>query len=354
MEIAAALAFFVPLAVALMVMAKRQGQRVDAAWLEVADKLDGSYTPERAAWVLAGDPRRIVATVGGRRVVVDHFDTGSGKNRQTHTRITTEATTAPDSRLTVTEAGLFSGLARAVGFQDVAIGDVAFDEKYIIKSDHPGWATLWLNEAVRRKIRRLKDFKLQIENGEAILVRENLIEHAAELLSAVKVSLVFADSRAAVLKAWKPLAKKYDGRLARVAPDFARLAAQHAGAKVTVETCEVRGEGVTRVRAELAGGRAPRFDVVQNEEDAGSDLARIEGLDLGEYSAFGSNPGKVEQAFDERTVALLFRVSPVLVSGGDSEVELQMAGAVVDVTRCEAAVELGVGLAVGMGRGIYR
>ena len=63
-------------------------------------------------------------------------------------------------RLHVSREHFLSGMAKALGAQDVQVGDAAYDERFQIKSDDEAWARRVLAAPIRKQ--HLEDAKLQL------------------------------------------------------------------------------------------------------------------------------------------------------------------------------------------------
>src|SRR5262249_52256557 len=61
---------------------------------------------------------------------------GSGNNYTSYTVSAEPARDRSDGRIRVYEEHLFSGIGKALGFQDVEVGDAAFDAADVVKADN--------------------------------------------------------------------------------------------------------------------------------------------------------------------------------------------------------------------------
>src|SRR5215213_4527322 len=71
---------------------------------------------------------RVDAQVGQWIVTLDTFTVSTGKSTITFTRLRAPYVNRDGFRFTITRAGIFNPIARALGFQDVEVGDPAFDK----------------------------------------------------------------------------------------------------------------------------------------------------------------------------------------------------------------------------------
>ena len=132
-------------------------ERVEANWRAAAAQLGGEYVPQTGSW-RRRTARRVDAVIAGRAVSLDTFVVSTGNTHVTYTRARV-ATTAT-RRLHVYGESFLSGVAKALGAQDVRVGDDAYDERFQIKSDDAEWARRVLAEPIREQ--HLEDGKLQL------------------------------------------------------------------------------------------------------------------------------------------------------------------------------------------------
>src|SRR3954466_1606815 len=116
------------------VLRKLFGPSKDEIWSLLAQQIGGQFTAGEG-----GTGRsRVDAQVGQWVVTLDTFVVSTGKSTVTFTRMRAPFVNRDGFRFTVTRAGILSPIARALGFQDVQVGDPAFDEAFVVKSsDEP-------------------------------------------------------------------------------------------------------------------------------------------------------------------------------------------------------------------------
>ncbi len=150
---------------------RRADQRWEAVWQQVAAQLDGRYVPRAGSW-WKRTSRRVEAVIGGHAVCLDHYVVSSGNTHVAYTR--TRAATSSPRRLNVYREGFFSGIAKALGMQDVQVGDAAYDEQFVIKSDDEEWARRVLGQPVRAS--HLEDPKLllRVDKGRVETIASGL------------------------------------------------------------------------------------------------------------------------------------------------------------------------------------
>ncbi|MCU0723282.1 MAG: DUF3137 domain-containing protein [Planctomycetes bacterium] len=82
----------------------------------------------------------VVAEARGWTVVLDSYTTKSDDgDTTTYTRLRAPFRNAGGIRFKVYRAGLFSGLGKILGLQDLEIGDPEFDRVFVVKGNSPEW-----------------------------------------------------------------------------------------------------------------------------------------------------------------------------------------------------------------------
>jgi len=88
--------------------------------------------------------------IRGRLVVLDEYTVSTGKSSITYTRIRAPYMPKDHFRFQIYRKGLFSGIAKFFGAQDIQTGDDTFDAAFIIKSDDDWHVRRLLDEAALR------------------------------------------------------------------------------------------------------------------------------------------------------------------------------------------------------------
>jgi len=86
---------------------------------------------------------------GGLNVYLYTYTQGSGKNKTTYTSMVVYIPVPHRAHVRVTREGFLSKITKAFGAQDIHLGDPAFDDAYIIKSDTPELVPELLTPAIR-------------------------------------------------------------------------------------------------------------------------------------------------------------------------------------------------------------
>src|SRR4051812_44601771 len=113
--------------VVLLQYNKKVMKQIAAAWQRAAKLAGGRFEPSGGSW-WSRTPMQVFAEMEGVEVHVDHYTVSHGKSSTTYTRIHASASTPPGLSLKIYVEGLFSSIGKALGTQDVAVGDREFDD----------------------------------------------------------------------------------------------------------------------------------------------------------------------------------------------------------------------------------
>jgi hypothetical protein len=131
------------------VLRKLFGPSQAEIWNLLAQQIGAQFTPGEG-WT---GRSRVDAQVGQWIVTLDTYTVSTGKSNVTFTRMRAPFVNRENFRFTITRAGILSPIARALGFQDVEIGDAAFDEAFVIKTnDEPRVRTFLADADLRAKL----------------------------------------------------------------------------------------------------------------------------------------------------------------------------------------------------------
>lgn len=134
-------------------------KRRQAIWTQVALELDGEHHPQSKWWRA---DECIDAVVNGVDVKLDIYIVSTGKSSHPYTRVTASFAYGPGVKTKVYKQGLLSSIGKALGMRDVALGDAAFDERFIVRAENPAVVRrLWTSKACKLFARRLEDTTVQ-------------------------------------------------------------------------------------------------------------------------------------------------------------------------------------------------
>jgi len=126
-----------------------QTRQANAAWGGVAEKL-GLRLREGSFW----SQPRMSGTIQDFAVLVDVYQTGSGKSRKTFTRVQVSYRSL-GLGLALKQEGFLSSVSKLFGFQrDLEVGDRAFDAEVVVDARDPVKLRRFLTPSRRMRIRR--------------------------------------------------------------------------------------------------------------------------------------------------------------------------------------------------------
>ncbi len=156
------LAIVIAIALVLIRLAARWRARMHASWAAVAARLDGTFVPAKGSW-WETKVSRVEAKIGAATVRLDHFTVHHGKHTTVYTR--TRVATSCSKRLTSYRESFFSGIGKALGMQDLLVGDPVYDDCFVIKSDDEAWARSVLHELLRKEHLDAPKLTLNVRDG---------------------------------------------------------------------------------------------------------------------------------------------------------------------------------------------
>lgn len=176
-----------------IIMSAHQSKQLDQAWSNVARKLGLSY---QAGSMM--QERMLSGTLDGCVLHVQTITRGSGKNAKKYTRYRVSYPRPLGIQFTITRQGFMSGLTKALGAQDIEVGDPHFDQLAMIKGSDPPAVVEFLTPERRGKIARamaeLNDVEIDgatiqavyygRESAEAILIQkiQRMVEFARSMV----------------------------------------------------------------------------------------------------------------------------------------------------------------------------
>jgi hypothetical protein len=141
-------------------------KKVNQAWAAAAQEHGLRHIPGS----FVSGPK-LVGTIAGIRVVVDTFRRSSGKNSKSYTRYRVHFPRPIGLGLRLTQEGLFSGVSKFFGSQDIQLGDRIFDQTMLIQGTNEDAVRAFLTPARRMRIQR---FMIRLPGS---TIHDNSIEH---------------------------------------------------------------------------------------------------------------------------------------------------------------------------------
>ncbi len=131
-------------------------------WRQLSDEIAARYI-EGTFW--QGD--KVQAKHKDWIVTLDTYVVSAGKTVIVYTRMRAPYVNPDGFRFTVYRKGIFSGIAKKLGMQDIEIGDEPFDRDFIIKANDEGRARqLLLHTRVRELLARQPEIHLSVKDDE--------------------------------------------------------------------------------------------------------------------------------------------------------------------------------------------
>jgi hypothetical protein len=131
-------------------------------WRQLSEEISARYV-KGTFW--KGD--KVQATHDEWIVTLDTYAVSTGKVVIIFTRMRAPYANPGGFRFTVHRKGVFSGLAKKLGMQDIEIGDEEFDRDFIIKAtDEPRVRELLSNRKIRDLIALQPDLQFSVKDDE--------------------------------------------------------------------------------------------------------------------------------------------------------------------------------------------
>lgn len=131
-------------------------------WQQLAEKIHADYV-NKGFW--AGD--RVEARVDNWIVVLDTYTVSTGKSSITFTRMRAPFINLDNFYFKIYRAGIFSGIGKILGMEDINIGYEEFDEDFVIKSNNKEKVKqLFSNKSIRCLIQEQPEINLEIKDDE--------------------------------------------------------------------------------------------------------------------------------------------------------------------------------------------
>jgi hypothetical protein len=131
-------------------------------WQQLAEEIQANYV-NNGFWV--GD--RVEAYVDNWIVVLDTYTVSTGKSSITYTRMRAPFVNLDNFYFKIHRTGIFSGLGKVMGMEDINIGWEEFDEDFVIKSNSEEKVKqLFSNESIRALIQDQPKINLEIKDDE--------------------------------------------------------------------------------------------------------------------------------------------------------------------------------------------
>lgn len=172
--------------------AGRNAESVRATWRAVAEDLGGRFEGPSGPWYRRRGTS-VEATVDGVPVRLDSYRVSTGSATIVYTRAA--APGPAGHRFRSTRRHALSWIPLAFGGQDVSVGDHAYDARFVVKTDDPGWLRDRFSGDVVERHLALPGASLTLKRGRITAVIQGWCGREDRLRALV--SLAAAASRAA-------------------------------------------------------------------------------------------------------------------------------------------------------------
>lgn len=103
-------------------------------------------------------------------ITLDLFSVQHGKTRKKYTRLRVPFVSLDDFRFLIYRKGLFTGLGKLLGGQDVEVGDPEFDEAFVIEANHEAKVrALFANPQIRDLLQGQPEVRFELKDDEGRL-----------------------------------------------------------------------------------------------------------------------------------------------------------------------------------------
>jgi hypothetical protein len=129
-------------------------------WRSLSEQIGAQYV-EGGLW--RGD--KVVASHGEWSLTLDTYVVNAGKTVLVFTRMRAPYVNPDGFRFSVSRAGLFTGIAKRLGMQDVAVGHEDFDREFVIKGNsEEKLRALFASSRLRELIGAQKDIHFSVDH----------------------------------------------------------------------------------------------------------------------------------------------------------------------------------------------
>ncbi len=138
------------------------GPNTEEIWKQLCAEIGAQYV-DGGFWKGA----KVQAAHGPWTITLDTYTVSNGKTSTTYTRMRAPFVDAGGFRFTVYREGIFSGIGKWFGMQDIEIGDEAFDRDFVIKSNQEQKLRELLGSAkIRELISRQPEISFAVKDDE--------------------------------------------------------------------------------------------------------------------------------------------------------------------------------------------
>jgi hypothetical protein len=138
------------------------GPSKDEIWRQLCGEIGADFV-EGGFW----RGSKVQARVKEWSITLDTHTVSHGKHSTTYTRMRAPYVNPDGFQFTIYRKGLFSGLGKMLGMEDVEVGHQEFDDAFIIKGNNESkLRALFANPRIRELIEAQPSIHLQVKNDE--------------------------------------------------------------------------------------------------------------------------------------------------------------------------------------------
>jgi hypothetical protein len=145
------------------------GPSKEEIWSQLSREIGAEYQP--GGFFKGAD--RVVLKHREWEITLDTYTVSTGKSSTTYTRIRAPFVNPDGFRFNIYRKGVFSGIAKLLGTQDIEIGDSYFDGEFIIQSSSQDLVYRLLTSLeIRQLIQHQPDIHLEVKDDEGWFQKE--------------------------------------------------------------------------------------------------------------------------------------------------------------------------------------
>jgi hypothetical protein len=138
------------------------GPSQEEVWRELCRQIKADYV-QGGFW----NRDKVQAHFRQWTITLDTYTESHGKSRHTYTRMRAPYINADNFYFRIYRTGIFTGIGKFFGMQDIEIGDRWFDDEFVIQANDESRAIRFFsNQRIRELIRRQTDIHLTVKDDE--------------------------------------------------------------------------------------------------------------------------------------------------------------------------------------------
>ena len=154
-------------------------QKQDAAWRQLATELGAEFV--RGGFLRTN---KVLVHIRERTVTLDTYSVPSGDSSTIYTRMRAPIQNEAGFKFTIFRTGFISKLDKALGAQDIIIGDADFDRDFVIQGNNESRVkALFAHQSIRQMIQGQKSIRLGVNGNELRFEAQGVIRDVERLKS---------------------------------------------------------------------------------------------------------------------------------------------------------------------------